>query len=369
MLHLALALATLVQGAPPERRLTTPLSTHPHEFSQIRGARQLPDGRVLVTDWIEEVVGVADFERGTFTPISRKGTGPREYRLPTALIPLPGDSTLLVDEGNARLAVITPGLQIARSFSSHQPGMRHGVTPRAVDRRERFYFEIPAWAETSNMRNDSVTVARWDPRTGQVERLVRVKGITYRSNTMTPGLPYVLFAPRDGWQVDQEGNIFVVRSGQYRVEWHSAEGRLVRGPATPFRTLATTRRDRLDHVRRFMNQAVTAQRGGTMAPEPESRKSEKFIADLTDAQEYARVRPPFTDRAPLLADGIVWVERSMPAGSPATYDRFDARGQRKAPVILPAGRRLLALAPGYLYAIATDDDGLERLERYRMPPA
>jgi len=368
MLHVALALVTLAQSAPAERRLTTPVATHPHEFSQIRGARQLADGRVLVTDWIEEVVGVADFSRGTFTPLGRKGTGPREYRLPTALIPLPGDSTLLVDEGNARLAVISPGLQITRSFSNNQQGMRHGVTPRAVDSRERFYFEIPAWAETSNMRSDSVTVARWDPGTGRVERLVRVKGITYRSNTMTPGLPYVLFAARDGWQVDQAGNIVVVRSADYRVEWHGTDGRVVRGPPTPHRRLATTRRDRLDHIRRFMNSAVTAQRGGTMAPEPESRKSEKFIAELTDAQEFAPVRPPFTDRAPLLGDGLLWVERSLPAGSPATYDRFDAKGARKSAVVLPVGRRLLMLAPGFLYAIATDEDGLERLERYRVPP-
>jgi hypothetical protein len=277
---------------------------------------------------------------------------------------------MLVDEGNQRLAVITPRLEIARSFSSHRPGMRHGITPRAVDRAGRYYFEIPAWAETTNVRGDSVTIARWDPGTERVERLVRVKGITYRTNTRTPGLPYVMFAPRDGWQVDPAGNIAVARSQGFRVEWHGADGRVVRGPAVPYRALTTTRADRLEHVTRFMNQAVTAQRGGTMAPEPESRKTQKEISELTDRQEFAPVRPPFTDRAPLLGpDRLLWLERSLPAGSPRTYDRFDAKGVRRSAVVLPAGRRLLALAPGYLYAIATDDDGLERLERYRLPPA
>lgn len=369
MLRLAIVLAALAQN-PAERRLTAPDAVLPHEFSQIRGARHLPDGRVLVTDWIEEVVGVADFARGTLTPLGRKGSGPYEYRLPTALVSLPGDSTLLVDEGNARLAVISPELRIVRSFSSHRPGMSHGVVPRAADRAGRLYFEIPAWAEPSNLRSDTVTVARWDPRTERVERLMRVKGITYRSRTNTPGLPYVVFAPRDGWQADRGGNIAVARSAGYRVEWRMADGSMVRGSDTPYRPLTVTRRDRLDYITRWMASAVVAERGGTMAPVPDAHRDAKEIAELTDRQEYAPVRPPFTDRAPLIgADGLLWVERSMPAGSARVYDRFDARGARKAAVVFPMGRRLLTLGPGLAYAIATDDDGIERLERYRLPPA
>ena len=368
MLRLMIALAAIAQQQPAERRLTTPDATLPHEFSQIRGARHLADGRVLATDWIEEVVGVADFSRGTFTPLGRKGAGPNEYRLPTALIALPGDSTLLVDEGNARLAVISPDLRIVRSFSSHRPGMNHGIVPRAADGAGRLYFEIPAWAEPNNLRNDTVTVARWDPRTERVERLLRVKGITYRTSTKTQGLPYVVFAPRDGWQADRFGNIAVARSAGYRIEWRMANGTVVRGPDTPYRPLPATRRDRLDYITRFMSQAVIAERGGTMAPVPDAHRDAKEIAALTDRQEFAPVRPPFTDRAPMIgADGVFWIERSVPAGALRSYDRFDARGARKAAVVFPAGRRLLSLGPGVLYAIATDDDGIERLERYRIP--
>jgi len=370
MLPLAIFLAAVAQNAPAERRLATPDAVLPHEFSQIRGARHLADGRVLVTDWIEEAVGVADFSRGTLTPLGRKGSGPHEYRLPTALVALPGDSTLLVDEGNARLAIIAPNLRIVRSFSSHRPGMNHGIVPRAADGMGRLYFEIPAWAEPSNVRSDTVTVARWDPRTEKVERLMRVKGITYRTRTNTPGLPYVIFAPRDGWQADRSGNIAVARSAGFRVEWRMADGSMVRGSSTPYRPLTVTRRDRLDYVTRFMASAVIADRGGTMAPVPDAHRDAKEIAALTDRQEYAPVRPPFTDRAPMIGpDGLLWVERSVPVGTPRVYDRFDARGARRAAVVFPTGRRLLALGPAVLYAIATDDDGIERLERYRIPPA
>ena len=62
---IALVLA-LVQGqaAPAAARLSSP-DVLPHEFSLIRGLRELPDGRVVVSDWIEEVVAVADFRSGS----------------------------------------------------------------------------------------------------------------------------------------------------------------------------------------------------------------------------------------------------------------------------------------------------------------
>ena len=89
---------------------------------------------------------------------------------------------------------------------------------------------------------------------------------------------------------------------------------------------------------------------------------------LVTKQEFREVRPPFTDRAPLIApDGSVWVERSVPAGAPPAWDRFDARGTHLGGIILPTGRRLLAAGSRGLYAAAADSDGLERLERYDLP--
>ena len=116
----------------PVIRLTTADAVLPREFSQIRGVRELRDGRLLVTDWTDEVLLVVDLRTGGVRQLGRKGSGPTEYRLPAALLPLPGDSTLLVDQGNERLAVIGPDLSIVRSFSSHRPGLTHAVVPRAV---------------------------------------------------------------------------------------------------------------------------------------------------------------------------------------------------------------------------------------------
>lgn len=357
-------LAALQSG---DRHLAAPAATVDHDFSRISGIRELADGRLLVSDWIEETVSLADAERGVIRVIGRRGTGPAEYRLPGALLPLLGDSTLLIDEGNERLAVIGPDLRIVRSFSSHRPGMTHGITPRGVDRRGRFYFEIPAWADPAGA-TDSVSVALWDPVTDRVERLVRVRGITYREGRVE-GIPYIIFAPRDIWQVDPAGRVALVRSAPYHVEWRETNGALTRGTALTRPRVPVTTRERFDYVARFMATAVIAGRGEQgMTPMPASQKTPEAIARLVAKQEFREVLPPFSDRAPLIgSDGTLWVERSVGAGKPPAWDRFDSRGTYLGAIVLPVGRRLLAIGRRGLYAAAADSDGLERVERYAIP--
>ena len=133
MLTLFLALQASI-AQPATLTLAAPERTLAIDFTQIRGVRELPDGRVLVTDRLDKGLGVADFARNTFTPIGRTGSGPAEYRLPTALAVMPGDSTLLSDEGNQRLAVIGPDLKIHRTFHLQIPGIGVPLGARAVDR-------------------------------------------------------------------------------------------------------------------------------------------------------------------------------------------------------------------------------------------
>ncbi len=371
---LAVLLAATLMQVPdvvPVRRLAGPEASLAREFSQIRGVRELPDGRVLVADRLDEIVLVADLRTGAVRQLARKGPGPAEYQLPGTLLPLPGDSTLLLDEGNNRLAVIGPDLKVARSVSSQRPGMSGSVTPRGTDRAGRVYFEIPTWAQPGAAPNDSVIVARWDPRTDRIERLGRVRGITYRLNTRVMGIPYVVFAPQDVWQVDGSGRIAFVRSAGYRVEWRDpASGRISSGPATPYRPLTVTRGDRSEYVTRFVLTSSISGRGtGGVSAMPSSMTTPEAIAAMVTNQEFAPVRPPFTDTAPRIApDGMLWVERSVASGVARTFDLFDGAGRRVSAVALPAGRRLIAFGRETAYLVATDADGVERLERYRLPP-
>ena len=368
---IALVLA-LVQGqaAPAAVRLSSP-DILPHEFSLIRGLRELPDGRVLVTDWIEEVVAVADFRSGTVRPLGRKGSGPLEYRLPGTLLALPGDSTLLLDEGNGRFAVIGPDLRIARSYANNRPGAGHSIYPRAVDRQGRIYFTIPRWADRTPPGGDSASVARWTPDGDRIERLATVLGSAPRKNSRAPGHPDIMFSPQDGWQADADGRIVVVRSDRYRIESRAPDGRVTSGPATPHTPLRTTRRDRTDFVARFLNSSAISGRGegaSGLAQLPAAMKSREAIERMVETQEFAPVRPAFTDRGPWLGpDGVLWVERSVASGAAPLYDRFDRNGVRRAPVTLTAGRRLIAVGARGIYVAAVDADGVETLERYAVP--
>ena len=369
---LLLILAVLVQEPAPVVRLTKPDAVLPREFSQIRGVRELRDGRLLVTDWTDEVLLVADLRTGGVRQLGRKGAGPAEYRLPAALLPLPGDSTLLVDQGNERLAVISPALTITRSFSSHRPGLSHTVIPRAIDSAGRFYFEIPNWTRPDAKLNDSVAVVRWDPRTGVEETVGRVRAETFRKpgRRLRPSLPYVIFAPQDVWQADGAGRVAFVRSAGYRVEWREPrDGRIVRGPPTPFQPLRVTAADRTEYVRRFVTTSpVGGKSSSGLSATPAEEATPEAIAAMVPDQEFATTRPPFTDFTPRIApDGTLWVERSVATGAPQTFDLFDGRGLLLRVVSLPAGRRLLALGAGVAYLASVNEDGVERLERYRLP--
>ena len=179
----------------------TPNARLAQDFSQVRGVRELSDGRVLVTDRLEEKVWVADIASGTTRAIGRPGRGPLEYHLPASLMVMAGDSTLLVDEGNSRLAVISPSLVIARSFALRLPGIGVSLGARAIDARGRLYLQIPGWISNARERGDSVWEVRYDPRGSTVDTLALIQGAVSppARDGRQMGIPFVPFAPQDAW--------------------------------------------------------------------------------------------------------------------------------------------------------------------------
>ncbi len=91
----------------------------PEGFGLLSNVRELPDGRVLVADPLGQILAALDMDAGTMDFWGREGGGPQEYRQPDAVHALPGDSTLLVDLGNARLTVIA--LDAGRTVNEHGP--------------------------------------------------------------------------------------------------------------------------------------------------------------------------------------------------------------------------------------------------------
>lgn len=358
--------------AQPVITLSRPNATLPHEFSQVRGLRELPDGRVLVTDRLEEQLGVADFAAGTFTVIGRPGRGPLEYHLPTALVPMAGDSTLLTDEGNSRLVVVSPQLRIVRSFVLRLPGIGVPLGARAVDSLGRFYLQIPGWISDARSRGDSVWLVRYDPRRERVDTLAFIKGTTsppQRSGRQL-GIPFVPFSPQDAWTATLDGRVAIVHASDYHVQWRAPAGAVVDGPPVRAERVVVTAADRIAFTRRFLANSPMGGRdpNGGMSAAPAELLADATVREIASYNTFAREMGAFTGAAPIVApDGGILVERSGHVGAPSTWDAFDRAGRHVRRLVLPAGRRLLGVGRGAAYLVAVDEDGLERVERHSLP--
>ncbi len=366
-LMLGLALATPgVLPAQATAALGAPESVLAEPFSQLRGVRELASGALLVTDWLEQRLVLVDPGFRTATRLGRIGAGPQEYRLPSTLLPMAADSTLLVDLGNARLAVLAPDGRIARVVPADQPGL---ASPGGVDDRGRLYFAMPAWARgPSALPEDSIEVFRHDPRTGRTARVAIIRGMTPAANRgprLTPGFPMIAFAPQDLWRVSPAGEVVIVRSGDYRVERVGDAGSRS-GPAYRYDTEPIRPADRTHFVREFMARAPTSGRGpdGGMGLSPVPSDDE--VARIAAANEFAATLPMF-DAAVLAPDGELWVQRGRHAGAAVRYDRFNPAGVRIGQVTVTAERRVVGIGQRFVYLAATDQDGLETLERHLRP--
>lgn len=370
---LLLLLAPLFQSAAPPQITLERGHVLPVEFTQVRGLRELPDGRVLITDRLEERIVVADFSSGRVRDLGRPGRGPREFHLPSGLVPLPGDSTLFVDEGNGRLGIIGPDLAIHRSFMLRLPGIPAALIPRAVDERGRWYAQVPRWAVmTETEKGDTVPLLRIDPRGTSSEVVAWLtaagRGPSYSSG---PRIPYVPFSSSDTWTVSPDGRVLIFRAADYHVEVIEPDGRRRSFSPNPWTRQPVTDADRFDYTRRFLagsgsaGRAGTGGAGGGMTPTPPEMLKPEAVRAMIGQSEFATTKPPFTDALPRRSpEGEVWLERSLPLGAPPSYDVFDRQGKLVRQVTLPRGRRLIGVGKAGVYAVLTDEDGIERVEKY-----
>jgi hypothetical protein len=124
----------------------------------------------------------------------------------------------------------------------------------------------------------------------------------------------------------------------------------------------------MSYMRSFMQNSNTSGKGpdGSMGATPAEHSTDAALRPIVEGNDFAATKPATTDAPPVMSpEGTLWVERYVPLGEPSVYDVFDSAGVRIAQVKLPQGRRLVSMGSGTAYLIATDADGLQRLERYR----
>jgi len=381
--------AVLGIGTPVVAQNTTTLAKadgyFPEGFGLVSGFRTLTDGRVMVGDPLGQALVIIDLDRGTADTLGRVGAGPEEYRQPDRLFAWPGDSTLLLDLGNARMSVLSPHGDFVRTMPMTRPAegaatagpggqplaLPSFIVPQAVDGSGRLYFRM------FNLRRgpgsaDSAAVGRWDPYTDRTDTVAMIKlpgtkttrsgGPNNQSETVRP----VPLSPADDWTVATDGRVAVVRAADYHVDWVTGDG-IRSGPVRGYRPVRVRRAEKeryVDEGSGGLQVSVEVNNGRVQTGFGRGGGGRRN-RDL-DQYEWPDVLPAFrTGRAIVDPDGNVWVQRYVAAGAPSRYDVFDEAGRLVREVEMLPGRRVVGFGPGVLYAVYGDDFDLEYVERYR----
>jgi hypothetical protein len=87
---------------------------------------------------------------------------------------------------------------------------------------------------------------------------------------------------------------------------------------------------------------------------------------MVRTNEFAETHPFFRPGgAWITPEGALLVERSVASGAVPVLDVFDGNGRLVRQLTLPAGRRVVGVGRGMVYAVVKNPDDLETLERYR----
>lgn len=359
-----------------ETRLTQPDATYPEALNYVSGIRELPDGKLLVSDGLGQELLLMDIEQGTAEVVGRNGAGPEEYRNPDLLFPMAGDSTLLVDLGNGRLTVLGPDLQFGETMPIGQDGgggQLSIVLPRGVDFQGRIYFQGRGPRRMGQgALPDSAVVLRWDRATGTIDTLVSVKlqertrSVSGGGNNRNVSIQTLPLTPQDAWGVGFNGRLAVARSGDYHLEWIDPDGTVVAGEPVeykPVRVGGAEKERWIQNVGRSgLGMSISVNNG---VRQMAFSRGGRGAQDQVDQYQWPEVMPAFsTPSVEVTPWGNAWVERSVPAGAEPVFDVFGSDGSHQGRVILPAGRQVVGFGEGAVYTVTFDEFDLQWLERY-----
>ena len=361
--------------------LRSPLAEHGEPLTQPATLLELRDGRVLVADSKDRILMLFDFAKGTATQVSRKGSGPLEYQMPTGIFSL-ADSVVVVDLMQQRMLVLDRAATPLRSHRLLATGdaaasfVRVG-TVVAVDGAGHVYSEVRGMTMVAGKMptiSDTVALVRWqlfgitgDTLATRFEHTEMPKMSGSASEGISMKLPITALQPRDAWAVFADGRVGVARAVDYHTEWVDAKGRKVTGPRVPYTLVAVTEGEKA-RVRKVTRDAYEQglKLGASLAASG-GQKMPKIAMELEEPPSWPKARPPFgvVRAAP---DGRLWVTRTIAdAGEMMEYDVIAPGGTLERTVQLPKDVTLLGFGRGVLYAVRKDEDDLRYLQRYRLP--
>lgn len=337
------------------------------EFSNIYGARELSDGRLLVSDARENRLVVIDWTRDGVAQIGREGRGPGEYRSAGRLHAVRGDSTLFEDRRQGRWHLLD-GDRITATVEYMQRNRRSIPNTVGADEHGRILVLHPyVFSRASDgyhpqfaLENaESLLVLLEQRGTGARDTLLRLRGRSRGLNMVrkspergAPKIPWYVgnpLAANDQPLLFPDGWVALARLAPYRVDWRDPSGRWTRGAPLPTDTVRVDARQRRFAVDRRYH------------PEVEMQPDE--------LPDWPAVVPPFLPDALLGApDGRLLIRRTSHADQRGTvYDVVDRGGRLVGRITLPEKAEIIAVGRRHLYVAVETDWFLQRLERHPWP--
>lgn len=320
----------------------------PGEFLEPSSVRELSDGRIIVADPAARRLFLVHESEGTVTEVGRPGPGPGEFRVPTRLVPLSEDRTLLLHGDPSRVLEMDGGEFTGAARMAPPGALGLTATGDWVSIRSEA-SRAPATGPASTVVVSSMdhgpsgqpldTILSFE---GQPSMFERRDGFVQMVRHVLWPVPVAAVGP-NGW-------LATVEPQPYRVTWRTQDGQVIEGPILPGGSADWNDED---WERAALDRGL-------------SLESLRLL-------ERPSTKPPFLPPArgsPVFftPDGLLLVKRlpSLEKGDRACFDLFDAAGERIGVVqTTDASDRFLEPGRDAMYLVRSDADGFERL--YRVP--
>lgn len=357
------------------------LTLQGREFSRVRSVAELGDGRVLVTDVIENSLYVADLRTHEVRTEGRTGEGPGEYGRVGYLYPLGGDSTVFVGEPPRLLLLV--GDRIVRTLDPVSPRLGMGDTgepPWGVDRTGRVLgvagFAFQPRSGWSRTHADSLHIllsfgsifdaAPSEPDTiarvgGQgrwgLARVARVAQMGGEEVTMHSTLASPLASEGQGW-LFPDGWVALAHPEPYRVDWRSPGGEWLRGAPLPVALADATLEEQC--------LAISGRSEAECDPDryagwPDQVPAFTMVVDggWNTPGGIALLPGPH---------GLLLIRRTPTTLARETrYDVVDRTGALRGAILMPEGATIVGSGRSSLYVVQKDQMDLLTLSRHPWP--
>lgn len=365
------------QQAPPLRDLPKPNAEIDDPFSLVAGVREARGGAVIIADGMDGELSVVRFAAGERSVLGRQGAGPGEYRTPSAVFRVRGDTIWVMDPVLQRITPFLPDLKAGVPFNLQMFDTQSRtalMAPFQVDARGRMYSSVlPIGEGGPNMRiPDSVEVARFDPRvpgdratmtkvrfptSGSPE--MRVEGQVIKYKMAFPGL-----VTADSWAVFPDGRMAIVHGANYTVEFIAPDGKRTTSRPIPYERIPVSRQDQDAEMKEAQRQLAEQMKAAARQMPPGMKLEIDMPPPETWPSTYPAISPMQIHAAP---DGMLWVRRATQARlDREQWDVVDPAGVLVARWRLPVRTRLIGVGAGVVYTVRLDEDDLQYLQRVQV---